>query len=403
MSIQACLEDFERRTVERPNHPDAWYNFGILLAHADEHERALTAVSRALEIHPHYVDAAVSRCFLLAALGRKPEACREFKRIHVRSPDDFTTLFALGVFCMRSGWKDIGLEQLLRAESQRPNLPYVILHAAGGLLDLGRSSDARDKLYKARAIVEGSGIDTLSPGIPVSLAGLERYRSWRDPFEARVHVLLASFASGQGNVAAAGTELLQANRTLPGHHLLMGHMGRHLIASGKHAEAERWLTAAIRMDGDSPQAYFELSFLFAESRDLDRAAEALRKAVALRPLFPDYHYHLGTLLLDGKQYEEAIEELKKVLLVQPGYCDTSIHLANAYIEKDAPDEAIAVLASSPCVGWPETLVLMARAHAKCGRRLEARSLLEKSLAADPEDDEARTLLEALKNCPVKVG
>ena len=105
MRCDACVAHHERLTALRPKYPDVWYNHGILLAETGKPAEALLSVNRALEIHSHYIDAEISRAFLLAETGRAADGFRDFKRFHVRSPDDFSTLFALGIFCMRNGWK----------------------------------------------------------------------------------------------------------------------------------------------------------------------------------------------------------------------------------------------------------------------------------------------------------
>jgi len=400
MSLDACIASLERLAAARPKYPDSWYNFGCLLAHAGRPADAIHAVNRALEIHPQYVEACITRCFLLVELGRQAEATREFKRIHVRSPDDFATVFALGVFLLRCGWKDSGLDVLLRAVSMRPRLPYVLLRAAAASNALGRTDEAAALLYRARAVVENLGLQDLTAGLPPGMSGLEQHASWQDPFLSKVFVLLAHHAAGAGDEDGAERELRSACKKLPGCQLLFWHMGRTLLGRGKRDEAERWLAAQIQMDMDSPQAHLELSFLYAEAKDLERSVASLRKAVALRPLYPDYRYQLGTLLFDLGRIDEAIEELRRVLSIHPGYGHASIHLASAYLARDDASRALEVLASSPCADWPEALVLSAQAHLKLAQPLEARAFLGKALAKDPTSTEARALLASLVSCEV---
>lgn len=401
MSLEACLAMADRSTTLRPKFPDSWYNLGCLLAYVGRHTDALHAVHRALEVHPQYVDASISRCFLLVELGRHEEAFREVKRLHVRSPDDFSTLFALGIYFMRCGWNDIGVTQLLRAVALRPRLPYVLLHTAAALETVGRAAEAMDLLYRARAVVEKLGIEDLTAALPTRTSGLDVHQSWQDPYLAKTHVLLANFFTGAGNEDAAERELRGACKKLPGNHLLFWSMGRTLLGRGKREEAERWLNAQVQMDEDCPQAHLELSFLHAESRDLERAVESLRKAVALRPLYPDYHYHLGTVLLDLERVDEAIEAFRRVLRIYPGYGHAPIHLASAYLARDATGLALETLAASPCADWPEALILSARALSKSGQPLRARLALEKALATDPANSEARELLTSMATCKVE--
>ena len=61
-----CLRHLEELTLLRRKYPDAWYNYGILLAEGGRLEEALQAVEKALEIHPQSVAALFTHVFLLA-------------------------------------------------------------------------------------------------------------------------------------------------------------------------------------------------------------------------------------------------------------------------------------------------------------------------------------------------
>lgn len=400
MNLEACLASLERASVLRPKYPDSWYNLGCLLAYLGRHADALHAVNRSLEIHPQYLDASVSRCFLLLELGRLNEAFRELKRLHVRSPDDFSVLFALGTYCMRCGWHDIGVAQLLRAAALRPRLPYVLLQAAAALDTAGRQPEAIEMLYRARVVVESLGVEELTAALPVRTEALSAHQAWQDPCLVRAHILLANFAAGEGDTDATERELRAGCRKYPGHPLLSWHLGRTLIGHGKRDEAERWLGAQTRMDEDCPHAHLELSFLHAEAREPDRAVAALRRAVELRPLFPDFQYHLGTLLRDLDRVDEAIGVFRRVLLIHPGYGHASVQLAGAYLAKGAFGLALEALAASHCADWPEALMISARAHAGAGELVRARADLDRVLALDAGRLDARELITELESRPV---
>ena len=399
MKYEACLPQLERLTSIRPTYADIWHEYCVLLSLVGQNEAALAAANHALQLNPQYGDASVSRAFVLAQLGRQAAGFRGLRSLHTRNPDGFHTLFALGIYCLRNGWKDVGLEQLLRAESFCPKLPYLLLHLAAAFDEVGESARAQERLAEAGAIVEALDNPLLRGCVPDNLGALSDLHSWRDPYECKVHVLYANMKSCEGDLPAAEDELLQACRRLPGHVLIFSHAARALVARGKRAEAMMLLTALLRMDPGCPEAHMELSFLLVEAGEWEVALRMLRKAVMLRPLYPDYHFHLGQLLWERGRKEEAVEVFHRVMTIHPSYGHTPIYLANAYLERNAAADAVEVLESSPCRDWPEALILAAQAHIRLGDVSEARASLDRALALDSDNSEARQLLASIEKGP----
>jgi Flp pilus assembly protein TadD len=58
-----------------------------------------------------------------------------------------------------------------------------------------------------------------------------------------------------------------------------------------------------------------------------------------------------------------------------------------------------VLESSPCRDWPEALILAAQAHIRLGDVSEARASLDRALALDSDNSEARQLLASIEKGP----
>jgi tetratricopeptide (TPR) repeat protein len=392
MNISVCLDQLEELTVRSPEFPDHWYNFALVLDHLERHSDALTVMERALELNPQYLAAGVSRCFLLGETGKAAEGFRSFRQLYARSADDFDTVFALGSFCMRHGWKDAGVAQLKRAELARPNLPYVLLATAAALEELGQNEAARERIERARSILDTLEIPALNWSQVQAGAQPPVQRKWKNPCSTQVHVLLANFRSAAGEMEKAGEELRLANSSLPGHAGLMAHMGGLLHTRDRLDEAEQWFSVATRLDPTCNEAYFQQSFVLAEKQKWGPAVAALRAAVQLRPLFPDYHYHLGTLLMEVEKVDEAVEEFQRVLTLNPFYGHATVQLASAHLRKNAAGEALEVLARGSCADWPEALVLSTAAHLMSGRRIEARCVLEKALASGPTCSEAESVL-----------
>ena len=394
-AVASLVTALKEKTAGSPHDADAWYSYGLLLAHAGEHTEALAAINRTLELEPQNVEAAVTRCFLLGAMGNIPEAFREFTRLRRAGSGDERTAFPLGVFCMRYGWKDAGLGLLMRAERRQGGTPYVLATVACALFEMDNQNAAYERLERLRLAVRRLRIDFLCSRVKTRFEELDTFQKWENPCLTTAPILLADHRAAGGMVTEAETELFRANARYPGHPPSMVALGRLHAAQGKVAEAEQWFAGALVMDETCHEAHYELSFIRGQAEDNRHARKHLQAAVTLQPLYADYRFNLGVLLTDTGESERALEEFKRVRLLDPARGETALYMASIYLEQGASNKALAVLDESPCADWPEALVLQAQAQINSGKHVEAQHILERVLAADADNAEAREVLNSL--------
>ena len=393
--VEACLRFLRQRIDSGYDSASNWSQLGLVLYEAQRLDEALEALDRALAIDPHYREAVATRCFTLGELGRVPEGFSGFKVLHTKNPDDFYTALGLGVFCMRYGWKGPGLAQILRAETVRPGIPFVLTYAAVALEEHGETSAAKDRDRRALQAFKRM----LSwPSVWTNVLDASKrsfYRVWKNPHLPKVTIIQATFLRENGREEEAERHLLRANSRFPGHPELMVETGRYLLAQGKTVEATHWFTAAVCMDETDHRAFHELGFLHVHNRKMDLAVRAMEHAVALRPLFPDYRYHLGSLLLELGREDDAIAEFQTIRMLDPtdGHC--AVQLAGIHLARKEWERAIEVLRSGRCGDWTEAQVLLAQAYRGLGRDADARSCLERALSLDATHAEAKELLGAI--------
>ncbi|MCZ6795643.1 MAG: tetratricopeptide repeat protein [Planctomycetota bacterium] len=393
--LEDCLQFLREQTERQPDCAPTWSHLGLVLFDAGRVDEALEALDRALAIHPYYREAVITRCFALSELGRSHDGFNGFKVLHASIPDNFETSLALGVYCMRHGWTRAGLAQILRAEMMRPGLPFVLSYAAAAFEELGDDGAADDRRRRSSQAMKRLRAGPRSWDAVLKAAREAFYGQWQNPALARVPVVEATVLREAGKSGEAEDSLLDANLRFPGHPELMVELGKFLLAREHSAEATKWFSGAVCMDETQYQAFYELGFLHADNRNLNLAAKALNHAVALRPLFPDYRYHLASVLLDRGRSNEALEEFRRILTLDPGDGYAAVQLASIHIERQEWEKAVDLLRSGPFESWPEALVLQAQAHRDLGHRAKARVCLERALATDETNSEARELLSAV--------
>jgi tetratricopeptide (TPR) repeat protein len=131
---------------------------------------------------------------------------------------------------------------------------------------------------------------------------------------------------------------------------------------------------------------------------LAQAENALRKSVGYNSRDPECVFNLGLVLLDREKYAEAAETFRRVLEVEPSYSAAYVRLAEcAQKIGDRPgairwlNDLLHYMPQSAEVHRQLAELLSAE-----GQRDEARQHLKECLRLNPNDVQARTLLEKAK-------
>jgi Tfp pilus assembly protein PilF len=118
-------------------------------------------------------------------------------------------------------------------------------------------------------------------------------------------------------------------------------------------------------------------YLFALARH-DESLAQLKRALKDDPLSVYCHSNVGCALYYARRYDDAVQHLTETLEMDANYLPARVFLGWVYEQKRMFDEAIsefekAITLSS---GAPVHLACLAHAYAVCGKKVEARSLVE---------------------------
>lgn len=173
--------------------------------------------------------------------------------------------------------------------------------------------------------------------------------------------------------------------------------GAGLAGGPEEAECYR---KALRLRPNYPEAHNNLAVLLRESGDLVAAAEHYRQALALRPDYPEAHYNYGLLLDRTGRTAGARQRYEEALRLRPDYPEAHHALANLLKSRG---EAAALghyreaLRARPV--YPEAHNDLAIALEDAGRPEEAEAHYREALRQSPTYKEAHynfaLLLEGL--------
>jgi cellulose synthase operon protein C len=138
---------------------------------------------------------------------------------------------------------------------------------------------------------------------------------------------------------AALVELTAAEREDPDDARIHNFRGIVLARLGQITEAVGEYEEAIRLDPHLGDAYRNLGYLEWTGHNLERARDALVRALELSPADSFAHYYLGRVRLDGQSYAEAFRELALSNVPWPAEPNFLIEAATGYLELGRQEEA----------------------------------------------------------------
>ena len=151
-------------------------------------------------------------------------------------------------------------------------------------------------------------------------------------------------------------------------------------------DAKRYLTQAIAVDSNAPEAHGSLGAVFASEGDAKAAIACYERALALAPDHAGIHYAFSTLLHSLGRHTDAIDHLRRALAERPDHIEAHFTLGNALYAINQDAEAIQcylkVLELSPL--HPETHNNLANVYQRIGQFDLAVSHYKKAIEVRPD-------------------
>ncbi|MEP7328759.1 MAG: tetratricopeptide repeat protein, partial [Betaproteobacteria bacterium] len=212
-----------------------------------------------------------------------------------------------------------------------------------------------------------------------------------DPNASTPWIALARVAEMKGDLALTLKHTLHAVRLDAGQAPLLVDVGRGLQSVGRLDEAEQAYRGATVAQPQAVEAWRALAALLGEHGKTPAAMDALGKALALAPKYPDLHALAGDILRVANHLEDAARAYANALQLYPKSADLLNKLG--CVQKQLGDEASAEQLLRQAVALDprfhvarENLVTL---HIERHQLTEARALLRESLAVPGLADEAK--------------
>src|SRR5207302_501823 len=154
------------------------------------------------------------------------------------------------------------------------------------------------------------------------------------------------------------------------------------------------------------EAWSNLGNVLRERGSLAEATEACRKAIALRPAFPDAHLNLGSALRSDGQTDEAARSFAQAVALNPNYAEAHANLGTCFLDEGRTEDAIRSFGRSSALRpgyatakWQlcmANLPIIYKSEEEIEQRRAAYRDAIEGLARDCRTDDPRALAEAAK-------
>jgi predicted O-linked N-acetylglucosamine transferase (SPINDLY family) len=255
------------------------------------------------------IDERVLKAVKLQEQGEMCEAEAIFQKVIASNPDDFVSLYSLGVIAFRKNDYQAALS--LFDEAKKRNSCFAPLWFNAGVV-LGRLGRIDESIASFDQAIQ---LD------PTYAAAIKQ----RDNLTAALRQ--------QNNPAALEVE--QRN----------GYADKlrqavELQGCGKLDEAEKLFLEILSVDGNDIPSLYSLGALEQARNNPDRALNYIERGLVVRPDYAPFWYSRGVMLQSQKKHDEAIESYDKALSLKPTYVEAMINRGAVLVEVKRHKEAL---------------------------------------------------------------
>jgi putative PEP-CTERM system TPR-repeat lipoprotein len=370
---EELLKALDNRTLQ-PAQPGASVLRGSALNMVDRAVDALPIFDEILAASPDHVAARVGRAESRALLGRMDEALEDLKAAQAASKGTSSDAFLLeSRILMRRGQYSQAEASLVKAQA----LPAGALTTPQRALLIATLSEAY--LVQGKVPQAESARDALAKVAPDA------------PF---TRMLVARIALAKGDYPTAIAELQRLSSAVP--QLLEARMllGAAHLSEGNLLQAESVLSSLVQVAPENTEARTLLARVRLQLERPDAALKVLTPALEGGAADSQAYAVLADAYSRSGNEGMALDALERNVQAHPAEEQPKLDLARAYVGLGRPKAAIDLLESQPAPRSSAVeAVLVAAIAAERGPR-EARTHVEKLVAAKPKDAQTLQLASA---------
>jgi len=170
----------------------------------------------------------------------------------------------------------------------------------------------------------------------------------------------------------------------PGVLKLCGNIARQC---NRHAEAVKWLQAAIRLDDRQSDYHYDLALILIEMNRLGAAISSLKKVLQINKDHIDARLKMGQIYCDSGSHENAIKQFKQAIQADPGQAISYCWLGIVYEKLNLFSKALGCLSHAVKLNpnLSEAHSQLGRIYLAKGDLLKSRDCFSRAVSANDKD------------------
>lgn len=317
-----------------------YFERGVAHEKAGDLAAARSAYEQVLALEPSRVDAQGNLGMVLLRMGQAAPAAERFEKVLAAKPDMAQVRFFLALARYQANEFERAAAELARFLEAKPRDARALHLRAMCLLKLDRLEEGAGSLEQAIEAdpSNGAALVTLATTY-ISLGELDRAEALlrdrlagRDIAETKLvrGMLLNArghYREAEGVLAAAA----EANPKLP---TVRNQLGYTRMLLGDYPAAVREFEAELRLNPHDFNASANLAWILAQDRDFERAAPLLVTALAQRPANAGLQYLMGQVWLARNDLAKAAEAMERAVALKPEFRAAHVLLARVYAKQN---------------------------------------------------------------------
>jgi tetratricopeptide (TPR) repeat protein len=311
-----AIEKFRLALRFDPNHSQAYHFWSVVLNQMGRYEEALEKSQAALRHSPENAQTQLNQGDVLTNLGKFNEALPHYEKALALDPTLAEACLGWGVALCRLQRPLEADEKFMQCLNLNAKLPELRYQWGRFLLEQDRNAEA---LFHLQAGIE------LDPGNVPALLNLALAQLKMNLRGDAVETLLEIEKRDRWNAQAL--------------YLL----GTHYLGEGRLDQALAYLSRALEEKPDFEEAAINLALTLCEKGDTLEAVRRLRPIIRRLPESPNINFYYGMILERHGDWQDAALKYRKAILLKPQYPEPAIGLAELYLRKNRLDEAEDIL------------------------------------------------------------
>lgn len=332
----ADAESFYRRVLAaRPDHIEAMYALGVLMAQSRRVGESMDLLRRASCLAPEDVRIGRNLALVLQAAGRPKEAEAEFLRLCDMEPGQGDHRFGLALLYSVQGRHRDSIALFRKGLDLAPGNADAWCNLGLACRAAGENQDALDAFARAIAVAPSMVKAYGNRGALLMELGRweEAVEAWTgllalEPVHADVHGDKGVALAQLGRAEEAAACFRRAEELDGGNPAHPYNLGRALQDLGLFPEAAEAYDRATVRDPEHVSAYLNLGVVLRRLGQVEPALEKYARVIDLQPGNSAAHLNRGKLLVDAGRFDEALDDLRRAAELMPDDADACCELVH---------------------------------------------------------------------------